>query len=98
VILSQPERWNLSQNYPNPFNTETIINFSLPRRSYINISIYSINGMLIRTLTDMVYDSGYYYVKWDGKNYKGFPVSSGIYFCTFRGKNVIITKKIIFAK
>ena len=98
VILSQPERWNLSQNFPNPFNTETIINFSLPKRSNINISIYNINGMLIRTLTDMVYDSGYYCVKWDGKNYSGFLVSSGIYFCTFKSKDTLITRKVIFAK
>ena len=45
-----PENYSLSQNYPNPFNPETTIEFGLPTPGFVEISIYDINGKLVRTL------------------------------------------------
>lgn len=98
VLVSSPGKWSLSQNYPNPFNSETTINFSIPKSSNVSITIYNINGVVIRKLINANYDAGYYSIKWDGKNNDGIIVSSGIYFCEFRSKDVAITRKIIFAK
>ena len=39
-----PNTFVLFQNYPNPFNPSTTIQFDLPRRSEVRLSIYNING------------------------------------------------------
>jgi hypothetical protein len=98
VSVSSPEKWKLSQNYPNPFNTETTINFNLPKSSDISVIIYDIKGAVVRILITARYPAGYYSVKWDGKNSTGFIVSSGIYFCELRSKEIVLTRKIVLAK
>lgn len=38
----------LNQNYPNPFNPSTIINFSLPLKSFVKLKVYNILGKRIK--------------------------------------------------
>ena len=40
----------LLANYPNPFNPETWIPYQLSEPAEVSVSIYSVNGSLIRTL------------------------------------------------
>ncbi|RKY83814.1 hypothetical protein DRQ09_09485, partial [candidate division KSB1 bacterium] len=75
-----PEKFDLFQNYPNPFNSETVIKFQLPEPGRVSLIIYNLLGQKIRTLVDSYKNSGYYSIKWDGKNDTGERVSSGIYF------------------
>lgn len=80
-------------NYPNPFNNQTIINYSIPDDSYINLTIYNILGEKIETLVDVVQVKGNHAIPWQAKG-----VSSGIYFAVLKFKNKIVTQKIIFQK
>ena len=74
-----PKEFALEQNFPNPFNPETEIRFQLPESSSVVLKIYNILGQEIRTLADRQYKAGFYSVLWDGKDYRGNMVSSGIY-------------------
>jgi hypothetical protein len=38
------------QNYPNPFNSETNLSFTLHKSSFVNLSVFDINGNLISTI------------------------------------------------
>ncbi len=69
-------------NYPNPFNPETTIAFSLSRdTASLSLYIYNSRGQLIRKLiTETPCTQGEYQVVWDGKNYAGKSVASGLYF------------------
>jgi len=69
------------QNYPNPFKGETSISFSLPEDGFVNISVYDINGKVIRDLAGKFYPSGTSAIIWNGDDNQGRPVKRGIYVC-----------------
>ena len=75
-----PSQITLSQNYPNPFNPITTIDFNLTESGNVNLSIYDINGKLVKELVNEDTSEGLYSVTWDGTNQKGINVSSGTYF------------------
>jgi len=75
-----PDGYWLGQNYPNPFNATTRIQFYLPEDREVSLKIINMLGEEIRTLTARHYPQGHHSVHWDGKNAKGEPVASGIYF------------------
>jgi murein DD-endopeptidase MepM/ murein hydrolase activator NlpD len=89
-------------NYPNPFNPDTKIQYSIPADCKVELKIYNIKGQLVRTLIDEKKIKGKYAVIWDGKNYTGNSVSSGIYFYYLETQSQegtsISTKKMILLR
>jgi hypothetical protein len=71
----------LHPNYPNPFNPATSIRFDLPQQGFVRISVYEINGRLVRSLVSESRNAGSYSMKWDGRDSFGNPLPSGIYVC-----------------
>lgn len=53
--------------------------YKLNRKSFVNISIFSIRGELVRQLKHEVQDIGRWEVEWDGKNDTKKPVAMGLY-------------------
>ena len=82
-----PKETALLQNYPNPFNPETWIPYQLATSVTTSISIYTVDGKLVRTL-DLghqfigIYASQSRAAYWDGRNDLGEPVTNGVYFYT----------------
>ena len=76
---SLPENYALEQNYPNPFNPETEIRYQLPVSEHVVIKVFNALGQEILTLVDGQYEAGQHSVRWDGRDKKGVPVSSGVY-------------------
>ncbi len=74
-----PDTFNLSQNYPNPFNPETAFTYQVPEDCDVSITIYTILGQEIKTWNYKNQKTGYYEVEWDGSDYMGRKVPSGIY-------------------
>jgi len=77
---SSTKNFDLRQNYPNPFNPTTTIEYSMPQRRRISITIYNISGQEMRKLLSEFKEPGTYKVEWDGKDNNGRVVSSGVYF------------------
>jgi len=75
-----PDRFALGQNFPNPFNASTVIEFTVPRASYVTLSIYNILGQQVAALVDRPLSRGGYTVIWDGLTDRGSDVPSGVYF------------------
>ena len=92
------KKYYLYQNYPNPFNPETAISFSIPKYNRVKISIYNINGQMIKTLANENLQRGYHEVVWNGKDENCKPVSSGIYFYKMETDNFSEIKKAILLK
>lgn len=87
--LTTPDIYTLSQNYPNPFNPTTKIGYSLPKSSYVTLTIYDLNGKEITKLLDNHVSSvGTNYVEWNGKNAKGNLASSGVYFYKIEARSM----------
>ncbi|MDE0087577.1 MAG: SMP-30/gluconolactonase/LRE family protein, partial [Candidatus Poribacteria bacterium] len=80
-----PEETSLLPNYPNPFNPETWIPYQLAKPADVKLTIYDINGHVVRAL-DLghqragIYRSRSRAAHWDGRNAQGEPVASGVYF------------------
>jgi hypothetical protein len=79
-ISGLPDEFTLAQNYPNPFNPTTVIDFTLPRESHVQLSVYDILGKKVKTLVDESKAPGAYSVIWDGTDNGGNPQASGTYF------------------
>ena len=82
-----PEETALHRNYPNPFNPETWIPYQLAESAEVTLTIYDMNGQLIRRLAVGHQAAGMYQgrsraVHWDGRTQLGDSVASGVYFYT----------------
>ena len=93
-----PAELTLHQNYPNPFNPVTTISFTVPEKSMINLSVYNVEGKLVKTLIDESLDPGLKQRQWDGTGLQGAPVSSGVYFYRLQTGNKVLTKKMVLLK
>jgi len=66
--------------YPNPFTESTTINFNLNQAAFVSLSIYNIQGKLIKKLNHKKLISGEHQAKWNGKDNTNNTVAGGIYF------------------
>jgi hypothetical protein len=69
-----PGDFMISQ-YPNPFNSQTIIQYILPTRASVSISIFDIIGRKVTGLNEGVKNPGTYQFIWNASDF-----ASGIYF------------------
>ena len=74
-----PKQFTLMGNYPNPFNPDTQIRIEIPISANVTIIIRDILGREISRLGNEVYSPGLHSFGWDGKNYSGNNVPSGVY-------------------
>ena len=98
-----PEKTALHRNYPNPFNPETWIPYQLAAPSEVALTIYDMNGQLVRRLAVGHQAAGMYQsrsraVYWDGRNQLGESVASGLYFYTLTADNFTATRRMVILK
>jgi hypothetical protein len=93
-----PSGFSLSQNYPNPFNPSTTIEFQVPRRSMVTLSIYNVLGQEVRQLIDNSLAAGSYQLAWDSKTSDGHDVGSGVYFYRLTSGNVTLSRKMVLLR
>jgi hypothetical protein len=93
-----PTDFALDQNYPNPFNPTTVIEFDVPVRSHVTLTVYNMLGQEVVTLVDQDRDAGFHQVDWDGRSSSGSSVSSGIYFYKLEADSFVQTKKMMLLK
>jgi len=88
----------MNQNYPNPFNPSTSINFELPEDGDVQLSVYNFKGQLVKHLLNKRVSIGPHSVIWDGRDNKGKPCSSGVYYYRLSNNGKSITKKMLLMK
>ena len=98
-----PEETALLANYPNPFNPETWIPYQLAESAEVTLTIYDMNGHLVRRLVlghqaAGVYQSRNRAVYWDGRNQLGESVASGLYFYTLIAGEFTATRRMLILK
>ena len=103
LVSKIPRETRLLLNYPNPFNPETWIPYQLSEASDVTVSIYAVDGRLIRTLALGHQHAGLYQSKnraayWDGRNAFGEPVASGLYCYTLTAGDFSATRKMLIRK
>jgi hypothetical protein len=101
VNKAVPTNYSLDQNYPNPFNPSTMVPFSLPHRSVVRVSVYSLLGTEVAVLVNGERSAGSYEVRLDAG---AFP--SGVYLIKMQASPVeggtdrpfAATRKIVLLK
>lgn len=88
-----PESFHLSQNYPNPFNATTTIEFFVPRRSHVTLTVYNVLGRKVTTLMDAELRMGPHRAAWDAQDF-----SSGVYFYRLAAGDFSMTRKMVMIK
>ena len=93
-----PGKYELSQNYPNPFNPVTMIEYSIPMDERVSLSIYNIQGQLVRTLVNESMNAGTHQFYWNGTNSLGKSLGSGIYIYNVTTPSNSISKRMVLLK
>jgi len=88
-----PAQFSLGQNYPNPFNLITSIQYDLPQRLDVQLTIYDLLGRKVNTLVTETQDAGFKSVQWDATN-----IASGMYFYQIMAGEFVQTNKMILLK
>jgi hypothetical protein len=89
---------HLGNNFPNPFNPTTAINFSLVKKTYVELTIYDVSGKLVKTLIRREVDAGYHSVVWNGDDEKGREVASGVYFYRIHAGEYESTRQMLLLR
>ena len=98
-----PKETALLANYPNPFNPETWIPYQLDAPADVKLTIYDMNGGIVRRLEVGHQAAGMYRSRsralyWDGRNNHGEFVASGLYFYTLKAGEFAATRKMLIRK
>ncbi len=81
------------KSFPNPFNQATTIRYDIAsavsgRPTAVSLAIYDLSGRLVRTLIDQTSSHPTMQISnraiWDGTDYLGRPVTSGVYLLSLR--------------
>lgn len=95
---TKPNVFGLSQNFPNPFNPTTRIDYSLARKTEVNIAVFNILGQKVNTLVNGEMDAGEHTVTWNGDDTNGDAVASGIYFYKMVTDDFVKTHKMVLMR
>lgn len=94
----------LEPNYPNPFNPETWIPFRLGERAHVNMTIWDLEGNLVRRLEEREREAGFHVLRWDGRSDEGTPCASGLYVIRLQanplpqGTSVLVTRRLLLMR
>lgn len=95
VVL--PTQYSLMQNFPNPFNNSTKIYFEVKTNHNwvvdVNMKLYDMLGVEIKTLVTGRFSSGLYAVDVDASS-----LTSGVYFYRMEASGFADTKKMVLIK
>ncbi|MFQ5599850.1 MAG: putative glycoside hydrolase [Candidatus Krumholzibacteriia bacterium] len=88
----------LHPNEPNPFNPWTRIRFGLAREGHAHVAVYDVAGRLVRTLVDRQLPAGSHRARWDGSDWRGRRMGSGIYLYRLTAPGFTRTRKMVLVR
>jgi hypothetical protein len=96
--MAIPDQYSLYQNYPNPFNPITTIQYDLPEKAFVRLTVYNTKGERIKTLVSYTQPPGSHKISWDGSTDTGNRAPSGLYFYKLECQNHTDVKKMILTR
>ncbi len=85
--------FELKQNFPNPVAENSTIEFSIPQRAKVELSVFNILGERVAVLVNEELNSGSYAADLNVEN-----LDNGVYFYTITAGNSKLTKKLLIQK
>ncbi len=96
--IAPPNEFFLFENYPNPFNPETRIEYFVPLNSSVTLKVYDSSGQFIRTLVNGERVQGQSVATWDGTDFRGQAVASGVYVYRLESGGFSQSRKMILLR
>ena len=93
-----PLSFVLHQNVPNPFNPSTTIRFGIDVAGRVTLRIYDVAGRLVKELVNDYRAADRYEEVWDGRDNRGNPVASGVYFYSLETGRFEKTRKMLLLR
>ena len=88
-----PLHFALHRNYPNPFNPLTTIEYELPRKTKVGLSVFDSIGRLVSTLVAAQQEAGRHKVQFDGSQ-----LASGVYLIRLKADDYVAVQKMVLLK
>lgn len=97
VFVPGPDTPNLSlaANFPNPFTSQTVIDYAVPSKQMVQLSVFDVRGARVATIVDTVVEPGRHRAMWDGRDFAGNQTASGVYFYKLQTADGIRTRKMV---
>jgi hypothetical protein len=95
---THPARLALHQNYPNPFNAGTTLSYALPATANVELAIHDVSGRRVALVERGSRGPGVFDRAWDGKDDRGRPLASGVYFLRLRAGADEAVRKIVILR
>ena len=88
-----PVQFSLNNNYPNPFNPSTVISYTIPSASDVQLTIYNTLGQIVKVLENGFRNAGNYSI-----TFSAAELPSGIYFYKIEAGQFSQIKKMVLIK
>ena len=81
--------------FPQPFSPGVHLAFNLPGAERVTLSIYSVDGRLIKRLAKGLMPQGRHTVVWTGMDEKGKSLANGLYVVRLLAESGVLTKSLM---
>ncbi|MFA6618333.1 MAG: T9SS type A sorting domain-containing protein [Candidatus Neomarinimicrobiota bacterium] len=95
---SLPKGFSLLGNMPNPFNPVTNIAYDLYDKMDVIIAIYTMDGRQVYAWSYQDQQAGHYNLIWNGRDFNGNSLSSGVYICRIHANEFVESNKMLMLK
>ena len=94
----QPNSFKVGDAFPNPFNNSIGVQINIRELKPIDVIIVNVMGKVVYNEKIIPLSKGVHSFTWNGKNFYGQDLPSGIYFLQFNSLNFQSNKKISYLK
>jgi len=84
--------------FPNPFEAATSIKFSLAEPAAVTLSVFDLQGRLVKRILTAELSAGTHRYDWDGADADSKPVSPGVYLYQLNAGGQTVTRKVLFLR
>jgi hypothetical protein len=85
------------QNHPNPFSATTDLEIGLPKVSDVTVEVFDVAGRRV-SMMELAGVKGWQRVRFAGRDERGRPLASGVYFARVSAAGATITRKMVIAR
>jgi hypothetical protein len=85
------------QNHPNPFNATTDFEIGLPSDGDVSVEVFDVAGRRVSAI-DVTGVKGWQRIPFAGRDERGRPLASGVYFYRVNASGETLTRKMVIAR